>query len=120
MRLLTVTDPADDTLGLFRPEAGTRYVASTISIRNLRSAGETVPVVGSSFRLEGVDHESHEPVLVGVDGAPGPGAIEVRRTGEGIVIFEVPGDQPPKRLIWDVVDYIAIPRRGETIEWIFR
>jgi hypothetical protein len=120
MRLLTVTDPADDTLGLFRPELGTRYVAFTISIRNLRSAGETVPVVGSSFRLEGVDHESHEPVLVGVDGAPGPGAIEVRRTGEGIVIFELPGDQPPKRLIWDVVDYIAIPRRGETIEWIFR
>ena len=59
-------------------------------------------------------------MLVGVDGAPGPGAIEVGRIGEGIVIFELAGDQPPKRLIWDVVDYIAIPRRGETIEWVFR
>jgi hypothetical protein len=59
-------------------------------------------------------------MLVGVDGVPGPGSIGAGRTGTGLVVFQVPGEQPPKRLIWDVVDYIAVPRRGETIEWIFR
>jgi hypothetical protein len=34
-------------------------------------------------------------------------------------MFEVSGVQPPRRLIWNVLDYIAVPRRGETIEWIF-
>ena len=100
-------------------EVGTRYVAFTISIRNRRSAGETVPVVASSFRLEDANGKFREPVIVGVDGVPGSGAIGAGRTGEGLVVFEVQAEQPPQRLIWDVVDYISIPRRGETIEWIF-
>ena len=120
MRLLTVTDPADEELGMFHPEVGARYVAFTISIRNTRSAGETVPVVASSFRLEDADGEFLEPVLVGVDGGPGPGAIGDDRTGVGTLVFEVSGDRPPQRLIWDVVDYIAVPRRGETIVWTFK
>lgn len=120
MRLVSVSDPADAQLGLFRADPDARYVAFTISIRNRRSAGETVPVAASSFRLEDPNGDFHSPVLVGVDGDPGPGAIPESRTGEALIVFEVPGDQPPKRLIWDVVDYIAIPRRGETIEWTFR
>ena len=120
MKLVSLSDPADAQLGLFRADPDARYVAFTISILNRRSAGETVPVAESSFRLEDANGDFHSPVLVGVDGDPGPGAIPESRTGEALIIFEVPGDQPPKRLIWDVVDYIAIPRRGETIEWIFR
>jgi hypothetical protein len=119
MGLESLSDPADPELGLFRADTNARYVAFTISIRNLRSAGETVPVVTSSFRLQDPDGAFHAPVLVGVDGVPGPGAIPAGSTGHGLVVFEVPGDRPPTRLIWDVVDYIAIPRRGETIEWIF-
>ena len=120
MRLESVHDPADRELGLFRPDAEMRYVAFTISIHNRRSAGETVPIVASSFRLEDASGELRAPVLVGVDGVPGPGSIGAGRTGDGLVVFEVPGEQPPHRLIWDVVDYIAVPRRGETIEWIFK
>jgi hypothetical protein len=120
MRLLTVTDPADGGLGVFHPEVGARYVAFTVSIRNTRSAGETVPVVASSFRLETADGKFRGPVLVGVDGVPGPGAIGDDRTGDGVVVFEVSGDRQPRRLIWDVLDYIPFPRRGETIEWVFR
>jgi hypothetical protein len=119
MRLVSVSDPADGQLGLFHVEAGERYVAFTISIRNWRGAGETVPVAESSFRIEDPDGDFHSPVLVGVDGRPGPGAVPSGETGEALIIFEVPGDRAPKRLIWDVVDYIAIPRRGETIEWTF-
>ncbi len=119
MRLESVQDPADQELGLFRADADSRYVAFTISIRNRRSAGETVPIVTSSFRLEDANGELRAPVLVGVDGAPGPGSIGAGRTGEALVVFEVPGEQPPHRLIWNVVDYIAVPRRGETIEWAF-
>jgi hypothetical protein len=120
MRLLTVTDPADEELGVFRPEDGARYVAFTISIRNTRSAGETVPVVASSFRLEEADGEFRQPVLVGVDGVPGSGAIADNRSGDAVVVFEVSDDRNPRRLIWDVLDYIPFPRRGETIEWVFR
>jgi hypothetical protein len=119
MRLASVRDPADQQLGLFRPTAGKRYVAFTISIRNRRSAGETVPIVASSFRLEDANGEVIAPVLVGVDGAPGPGSIGAGQTGDALVVFEVAGEQPPRRFIWDVVDYIAVPRRGETIEWVF-
>ena len=120
MRLESVHDPADGELGLFRPDDDARYVAFTISISNRRSAGETVPIVASSFRIEDANGELHAPVLVGVDGFPGPGSIRAGGTGDGVVVFEVPGEQPPQRFIWDVVDYIAIPRRGETIEWVFR
>jgi hypothetical protein len=119
MNLVSVSDPANTDLGLFQPEVDARYVVFTITIRNLRSAGETVPVAVSSFRLEDADGAFHAPVLVGVDGAPGPGEIHVGRIGEALLVFEVPGDQPPERLIWDVLDYISVPRRGETIEWTF-
>jgi hypothetical protein len=119
MRLVSVSDPADAKLGLFRPAADARYVAFAVSIRNRRSAGETVPIAVSSFRLEDADGVFHAPVLVGVDGDPGHGAIAAGQTGEALLVFEVPGDQPPELLIWDVVDYISIPRRGETIEWVF-
>jgi hypothetical protein len=120
MRLLTATDPADEDLDVFRPEIGARYVAFTISIRNTRSAGETVPIAASSFRLEEADGDFRQPLLVGVDGVPGPGAIADNRSGDAVVVFEVSGDRQPRRLIWDVLDYIAFPRRGETIEWVFR
>lgn len=120
MRLLTVTDPADEDLDVFRPNVGARYVAFTISIRNTRSAGETVPVAASSFRLEEAGGEFRQAVLVGVDGVPGSGAIADDRSGDAVVVFEVAGDRQPRRLIWDVLDYIPFPRRGETIEWVFR
>lgn len=119
MRLETVRDPADPQLGLFRPATNTRYVAFTISIRNRRGAGESVPIAASAFRLEDANGQLHAPVLVGVNGVPGPGSIGAGQTGDGLVVFEVSGEQPPHRLIWDVLDYIAVPRRGETIEWIF-
>lgn len=45
IRLLTVTDPADEGLGMFSPEAGARYVAFTISIRNAQISS---PVVTAS------------------------------------------------------------------------
>ncbi|MDH4278211.1 MAG: DUF4352 domain-containing protein, partial [Acidimicrobiia bacterium] len=120
MRLEAVDDPADGELGLFRADDDARYLAFTISIINRRGAGETVPIVASSFRLEDANGELHTPALVGVDGVPGPGSIRAGATGDGVIVFEVPGDRPPQRLIWDVVDYIAFPRRGETIEWVFR
>lgn len=119
MRLLSVTDPVDAQLGLFRPDVDARYVAFTMSISNHRGAGETVPVAASSFRLEDADGAFHDPVLVGVDGVPGHGVIAAGRVGEALLVFEVPGDEPPERLIWDVLDYISVPRRGETIEWAF-
>jgi hypothetical protein len=119
MRLEIAHDPADPQLGLFRPVPNTRYVAFTISIRNRRSAGETVPITASAFRLEDANGQLHAPVLVGVNGVPGPGSIGAGRTGDGLVMFEVSGVQPPRRLIWNVLDYIAVPRRGENIEWIF-
>jgi hypothetical protein len=119
MRLEMVRDPADPQLGLFRPATNARYVAFAISIRNWRGAGETVPITASAFRLEDANRQLHAPVLVGVDGVPGPGSIGSGRTGQGLVVFEVPGEQPPHKFIWDVLDYIAVPRRGETIEWIF-
>jgi hypothetical protein len=119
MRLKSVHDPADRQLGLFQPSTGTRFVAFTISISNWRSAGETVPVTPSSFRLEDANGQLITPVLVGVDGRPGPESIGEGRTGDGLIVFEVPGMRPPQRLVWDVLDYIAVPRRGETIEWVF-
>jgi hypothetical protein len=59
-------------------------------------------------------------VLVGLNGVPGPGEVPSGRLGRGIVVFEVGTGVRPKRLIWDVLDYIAIPRRGETVEWVLR
>lgn len=48
MRLVSVNDPADDSVALFSPVAGSRYVAFTIAIRNWRGANETVPSWGLS------------------------------------------------------------------------
>lgn len=79
MQLVAASDPADESLRLFDPEAGSRFVAFTIAIWNWRGAGETVPVTPSAFRLEDAEGERRAPVLVGVDGSAGPGAI---RSGE--------------------------------------
>jgi hypothetical protein len=119
MRLMSVTDPADAELGLFRPDADARFIAFTVSISNRRGAGEIVPVATSSFRLEDARGAFSPPILIGVDGVPGPGVIESGRAGEALLVFEVAGGQPPQRLVWDVLDYITFPRRGETIEWVF-
>jgi hypothetical protein len=59
-------------------------------------------------------------VLVGVDGWPGSGSIAAGTRGMAVIVFDVAETGAPVKLVWDVVDYIAVPRRGETIEWIFR
>jgi hypothetical protein len=120
MTLRSVRDPADGALGLFQPRPATRYVAFEIDISNWRGAGEGVPVRASSFHLEDHAGTSRPPVLVGLNGAPGPGDVPSGRLGRGIVVFELDTDQQPTRLIWNVVDYISTPRRGETVEWVLQ
>jgi len=120
MQLVSASDPADRELVLFRPDGNARFVAFTISIENRRGAGETVDVVPGSFRLEVGGGRSRSPVLVGVDGWPGSGSIAAGTRGMAVIVFDVAETGAPVKLVWDVVDYIAVPRRGETIEWIFR
>ena len=118
MTLDAVRDPA--ALGPFAPRAGARFVAFELTISNWRGAGEGLPVEASSFRLEDSGGARRAPVLVGLDGTPGAGSVPSHRLGRGVVVFEVREGVRPRRLIWDVVDYIAVPRRGETIEWVLR
>ncbi len=118
MGLRSVRDPADGALGLFQPRDDSRYVAFEVAISNWRGAGEGVPVRASSFHLQDRAGASRRPVLVGLNGVPGPGDVPSGRLGHGVVVFEVAADTQPKRLIWDVVDYIGTPRRGETVEWV--
>lgn len=120
MSLVAVTDPADDALALLTPAAEQRFVAFDISIRNWRGAGETVPVGTAAFQLTDDAGSARRPIMVAVDRTPGSGAIAAGRTGTATIVFEIPTDAQPQRLTWDVIDYISIPRRGETIDWIFR
>jgi hypothetical protein len=117
MTLLAVTDPADGDLALLAPTPGHRFVAFDISIHNWRGAGETVPVTTSAFGLSTGDGSRRGPVLVAVDRTAGAGTVGSGRTGTATIVFEVPTQARPHQLSWDVVDYIAIPRRGETIDW---
>jgi hypothetical protein len=117
MTLLAVTDPADGDLALLAPAPGHRFIAFDISIHNWRGAGETVPVTTSAFELSTADGPRRRPVLVAVDRTAGAGAVGSGRTGRATIVFEVPTQARPNQLSWDVVDYIAIPRRGETIDW---
>ena len=116
MALRSVRDPA--TLGPFAPRNGARFVAFEIVISNWRGAGEGVPVQVSSFRLRTTSDSVVAPVLIGLDGTPGNASVASGRVGHGIVVFEVRRDVQPQCLIWDVVDYIHFPRRGETVEWL--
>jgi hypothetical protein len=120
MALASVRDPADSALGLFQARPAARYVAFEIVISNWRGAGEGVPVTASSFRLRDDTGTSRHPVLVGLNGAPGPGDVPSGRLGRGVVVFELAADKRPTRLTWNVVDYISTPRRGETIEWLLQ
>ena len=70
-----------------------------------------------SFRRRLVSHPS---VLVGVNGALGGGSIDHGDSGTATVVFEVPDTARPAALRWEVVVYIDLPRRGETIEWTLR
>ncbi len=107
MRLEMVRRPSRPTTRAVPTRADARYVAFAISIRNWRRRREKPCRSPHQHRLEDADGQLHSPVLVGVDGVPGPGSIGSGRTGDGLVVFEVPGEQPPHRLIWDVLDYIA-------------
>ena len=120
MRLLSVDDPADGGIGLFRPEPGHRFVAFSVAIKRTPDSGETVHVTPSVFRLKDSNGGHHLPVLVGVDGVLGDGAIPSGQSGDALIVFELPGDDPPLSLTWDVLDYITQPRVGETIVWEFR
>ena len=117
MTLVAATDPADDDLALLAPPAGQRFVAFDISIHNWRSAGETVPVTSSAFHLTDDMGSTQKPIMVAVDQTPGSGAVASGRTGTATVVFQIPADARPRQLTWDVLDYISIPRRGETIDW---
>ncbi len=55
--------------------------------------------------------------MVAVDGTPGSGAVASGRTGTATIVFQIPTDARPRQLIWDILDYISFPRRGETIDW---
>ncbi len=117
MTLVVATDPADNDLALLKPAVGERFVAFDISIHNWRGAGETVPVTTSAFHLTSDNGSRRQAAMVAVDGTPGSGAVASGRTATAIVVFEIPTDARPRQLTWDVLDYISIPRRGETIDW---
>jgi hypothetical protein len=117
MTLMAVTDPADGNLTLFAPAPSHRFVAFDISIHNWRGAGQEVPVTTSAFELTSSDGPGRRPILVAVDDMPGAGAVGSGRTGTATIVFEIPAQSQPNQLSWDVIDYIAIPRRGETIDW---
>lgn len=119
MTLRSATDPADRDFALFDPSADSRYVAFVIDIVNERGPGVGVPVSEQAFRLVDDAGATHAPTLVGVNGTPGGGSIDHGDTGAATVVFEVPDAAEPAILRWHVVVYIAIPRRGETIEWVF-
>ena len=99
--------------------AGTRFIAFSLAISNWRGAGETVPVRPEAFRLLTPGGGRHYPVLVGLDNRPGPGEVRSGHEGLATIVFQLPRADRASRLMWDVVDYIPHPRRGETIEWAF-
>ena len=119
MVLSRPTDGEISTLGPSDSADGRRLVVFTVTITNTRGVGQTVPVMARRFHL--TDHRGavHQAALVSIDGVFGDG--EVGHDGPAIatIVFQVPGSEPPRRLRWDVLDYISLPRRGETIEWIF-
>jgi Domain of unknown function (DUF4389) len=117
MTLLSAHDPARITP--FTTSDGTRFIAFSLSISNSRGAGQTVPVRPEAFRLLTPAGHPHAPVLVGLGNRPGPGQVPSGHTGIATIVFQLPRADRASRLVWDVVDYIPHPRRGETIEWIF-
>ena len=109
----------DETLGLTGPPNDLHLVAFTITITNTRGIGEPVPVSAHRFHLTDDAGTVHDAALVSVDGVIGDGEVGHDGPSDSTIVFQVPGSGPPQRLRWDVLDYISVPRRGETIEWIF-
>ena len=98
---------------------GLHLVTFTITITNTRGIGQPVPVSAHRFHLTDDAGAVHSAALVSVDGVLGDGEVGHDGPSVATVVFQVPGTGPPQRLRWDVLDYISVPRRGETIEWIF-
>ena len=109
----------DETVGLPGLADDLDLVTFTITITNTRGIGEPVPVSAHRFHLTDDAGAVHNAALVSVDGVIGDGEVGHDGPTDATVVFQVPESGPPQRLRWDVLDYISVPRRGETIEWIF-
>jgi len=120
-QLSEAKDPADAVFaGLIRPEAGRRFLEFDLDIENQRGEGEVIAVRISSFSLRDTTNDRHDPVLVLVGGRVSPAAIDSGQKATVRIVFEVPQAADPAELRYNVLNYIAKPRVGETIEYEFR
>ena len=117
MQLALLADPADSSLSLIPAAPGSRFVAFSIDIQT-NFAGQQVDLEPGAFQVDDTAGHTHEASIVSVNGVIGRDSIS-NRHAVATVVFQIPSDRLPQRLTWDVVNYIDVPRRGETIVWAF-
>ncbi len=121
IQLTRATDPADENFApLLSPEAGGRFVELELVIKNERAPGEIIPISSSHFSLKDSSQATHDAVLALVDGRLAPFDIPSGETATVRLAFELSASADPSQLRYDVLNYIDVPRVGETIVYNFR
>ena len=113
--LTLATDPLLSLEPYFVAEPGTRLIAFELTINQRPSSTENVPIRSSSYSLRSETGARYKALMVTVDSKSAPVDLGHNERAITRVIFEVPVDERPVEFRYDVLNYIDVPRVGETI-----
>ncbi len=114
------SDPVESLDPYIVADQGNRLVAFDLTVNQRRSSTESVPINRSSYSLRSDTGESYKALFVTVDGRPGDAKIGRNERANIHVIFQLPVEEAPVDLRFDLLNYIDVPRVGETIVYHLR
>jgi Domain of unknown function (DUF4389) len=120
VQLMGAADPVESLDPYIVAEEGNRLVAFDLTVNQRRSSTESVPIKRSSYSLRSDAGAKYEALLVTVDGRPGETKIGRDERANIHVIFQMPVEEAPIDLRFDLLNYIDVPRVGETIVYHLR
>jgi hypothetical protein len=120
--LTAASDPASDAYSFLQAKGQHRLVEFEMTMRNWRdeSAEDDVRFSDRQFSLLDDRGARSRAMLVVANGRPGPYSIDAGDSAIVRIVFELPDGRTPVELRFDVLNYIDIPRIGETIVWHLR
>lgn len=108
-------DPVESLEPYFVAEEGTRMIAFDLRIDQRPSSTESVPISGASYSLQSDTGAKYKPILVTIDGQKTSVKLGRGMSAHVHVIFQLPVTEAPVDFRFDLLNYIDMPRVGETI-----
>ena len=120
VELTGATDPADELYPFLEANTGHRLVEFALTIENVRPTSGP-DLRRGCFTLKDTDGDSHDSLLVVIDGRVAPTKIEKHDVADAHLLFELPLKVSPLELRYVVIDCtIPILPKGETMTYEFR